>query len=553
MKQRLTFFLYLLVLILPNIILCHTELMPLEGRLVQILLPLGAYWMCLGLSRRLSRTMWCLFPVLFLGAFNIVLSYLFGRGVIAVDMWLNLVTSSAAEMGEMLSQIYPAVVAVVVIYIPTLVYAGINFNKKLQRGGVFLSVQRYIGLGLVTLSLPFIYCANQSGVWAMHTDLFPLNVCYNARLALQRQVHSAQYLRRSADFRFDAVATDTTGTGKLVVLVIGETSRAANWQLSGYERETTPRLAVVQDLIYFRDCMSQSNTTHKSVPILLSPATADHYSVLYHSKGLLAAFAEVGYHTVFLSTQPRNKSFNDHLGEQAHEVLFLRDKYSGTPMDSLLLPEIDAALARNAQGNLLLVVHTYGSHSTYSDRYPAHHSHFRPDKVIKATRDNRSLLFNAYDNSLRYTDQVLHSIIARLSCDERAAAMLFVSDHGEDIYDDHRHLFLHASPWPSYYQLHVPMFVWTNHQYRHHFPQRIELLRQRADEPLQTDCVFPTMLGLGGIHTPYGQDSLSLTSPVYQTKDMRTYISDHNQPLPFSRALHPEDLKAMEQRGLRPY
>jgi lipid A ethanolaminephosphotransferase len=56
-----------------------------------------------------------MFPILFLGAFNIVLSYLFGKGVIAVDMWLNLTTSSPDEMGEMLSQIYPAVVAVGVI------------------------------------------------------------------------------------------------------------------------------------------------------------------------------------------------------------------------------------------------------------------------------------------------------------------------------------------------------------------------------------------------------------------------------------------------------
>ncbi len=552
MKQKLTFFLYLLILILPNLILCLTELMPTAGKISLVLLPLGAYWICLSLSPRLSRTMLYMFPVLFLGAFNIVLSYLFGRGVIAVDMWLNLVTSSPGEMGEMLSQIYPAVVAVVVIYIPTLIYAAIDARRRKDLPRIFLRVQRRVGLFVLLTSLPVTFWAMRGGAWAVRNDLFPVNVCYNVHLAAKRQAHSVQYLRRSADFTFDAVSQDTARAPKVLVLVVGETSRAANWQLAGYERETTPLLSATEDIVYFSDCMSQSNTTHKSVPILMSPATADNYDVLYHSKGIFAAFNEAGYNTAFISNEPRNKSFNDHLGEQAKEVTFLRDKYSGTPMDSLLLPEIQRVLS-DTLDNLLLVVHTYGSHSTYSDRYLPHWAHFRPDKVLKSTSDNRHILINAYDNTIRYTDYILHRIISLLKQQPRPAAMLFVSDHGEDIYDDERNFFLHASPWPSYYQLHVPMLLWTNEGYRQDYPERVALMEQRQKEPLQTDCIFPTMLGLGGVFTPYGQDSLALTSPLYETKEIRTYISDHNEPLPFSRCLDKKDFAAMEQRGLRPY
>lgn len=552
MKQKLTFFLYLAILILPNLILCLTELMPPAGKFSLVLLPLGIYWMCLSLSSRLSRTMWFMFPVLFLGAFNIVLSYLFGRGVIAVDMWLNIATSSPAEMGEMLSQIYPGVLAVAVIYIPTFVYAAIDIRRHSVLPQAFLRMQKRIGLAVFFLSLPFTVVAIRSGAWTIRKDLFPVNVCHNVRLAFTRQVHSVQYVSRSAAFRYDAVPLDSAGTPKVLVLVIGETSRADNWQLDGYGRETTPLLAATPDVMFFPDCMSQSNTTHKSVPIILSPATADNYDVLFSSKGLLAAFNEAGYHTAFVSNEPRNNSFNDRLGEQAREVLFLRDKYSGTPMDSLLLPEAQRILD-NTPGNLLLVLHTYGSHSTYSDRYLPSQSHFRPDKVIKATRDNRHILINAYDNTIRYTDYILHSLIGRLQQLHRPAALLYISDHGEDIYDDSRHLFLHASPWPSYYQLHVPLLVWTDEEYRREYPERVSLMQQRINEPLQSDCVFPTMLGLGGISTPYGQDSLSLVSPLYETKKLRTYISDHNDPLPFNLCLETEDLKVMQQRGLRPY
>ena len=552
MKQKLVFFLYLIVLILPNLILCVTESMPLAGRLALVLLPLGLYWSVMSMFSRLSRTMLWMFPIMFLGAFNIVLSYLFGKGVIAVDMWLNLTTSSPAEMGEMLSQIYPAVVAVVLVYVPTIAYAIFDMRKKSSLTRRFMKHQMCMGVALLLLSLPITFMAARTGKWNVMDDLFPINVCYNFQLAVERQKLSEAYLEQSKDFVFNAVHTDNDTLPKVVVLVIGETSRAANWQLNGYERETTPMLAQTPNITVFTDCMSQSNTTHKSIPILLSPATADDYSTLYHSKGLLAAFNEAGFHTAFISNEPRNNSFNDHLGEQAQEVLFLRDTMEGTPMDSLLLPEVERVLSAN-QGNLMVVVHTYGSHSTYSDRYERDQAYYTPDVVLKATRDNRESLINAYDNTIRYTDRFLHSIITMLQQQERPAAMLYASDHGEDIYDDRRNLFLHASPWPSYYQLHVPFLVWTNDQYAHSYAERVTLMQSRTAEPIQTDCVFPTMLGLGGVSTPFGQDSLALTSPRYVTKEKRTYLSDHNQPLGFDRCMEKLDIKQMEQRGLRTY
>ena len=56
MKQKLIFFLYLTVLILPNLILCVTETMPLVGKMALVLLPLGLYWTVLPMFFRLSRT-----------------------------------------------------------------------------------------------------------------------------------------------------------------------------------------------------------------------------------------------------------------------------------------------------------------------------------------------------------------------------------------------------------------------------------------------------------------------------------------------------------------
>ena len=84
----------------------------------------------MSLSRKTGRTMILMFPVLFLGAFQMVLTYLYGRGPIAVDMWLNLVTTNSGEVGELLSQLLPAIVWVVVIYVPTIALAATLWAKK---------------------------------------------------------------------------------------------------------------------------------------------------------------------------------------------------------------------------------------------------------------------------------------------------------------------------------------------------------------------------------------------------------------------------------------
>ena len=98
--MKKTFFLIFLgVLILPNLILAVTESLSWSGRLLNVVTPLAAYWLVLTLSRKVGRTIILLFPLLFLGAFQMVLTYLYGRGPIAVDMWLNLVTTNPGEVG----------------------------------------------------------------------------------------------------------------------------------------------------------------------------------------------------------------------------------------------------------------------------------------------------------------------------------------------------------------------------------------------------------------------------------------------------------------------
>ena len=549
MKQKATYYLFLFVLTLPNLVLSATEQLTWGGRIAGVAMPLAVYWLLLSLSRKTGRTMIMMLPVLFLGAFQMVLTYLYGRGPIAVDMWLNLVTTNSGEVGELLSQLLPAIVWVVVIYIPTLALAATLWARKRHAPDTFVKKQRLPALCATTAALLYTATLTALTPYSPTNDMFPLNAVCNFGMAFGRQTVSVRYKESSKDFKYYAKCSFADNEAETLVLVIGETSRADNWQLYGYSRKTNPLLTQTKGLTVFTDYMSQSNTTHKSVPILLSLAEADNYDILYHTKGIMQAFREAGYHTVYLSNQQRNHSFIDFLGEQADDCLFLRDSHPDNAYDTDLLVPLAQKLARQKGRRTFVVLHTYGSHFSYADRYPDFMREFQSDQYDGAKRQYRPQLINAYDNSICQTDLLLRRIIEQLTAHGGSAAMVYTSDHGEDIFDDARHLFLHASPFPSFWQLHVPLIVWTSPTYRQRHGAITSALDANRHKAAESNSVFHTLLTMGGVTTSYRNDSLSLASPTY-TSHRRLFIDDHNQPRTYRECMTEEDLKLMEEKHI---
>ncbi|MEI3419609.1 MAG: phosphoethanolamine transferase domain-containing protein [Butyricimonas faecihominis] len=101
MKQpRLLFWLFIVLNSVPNFCLLFTEPLSGLGKTILILLPLGVYMVVFSLFKRAGLMQLILIPVLILHAFQLVLFYLFGESVIAVDMFLNLPTTNASEAGN---------------------------------------------------------------------------------------------------------------------------------------------------------------------------------------------------------------------------------------------------------------------------------------------------------------------------------------------------------------------------------------------------------------------------------------------------------------------
>lgn len=538
---------FFVALIIPNCILANTEPYSVWTVEALILMPLGFYMMWSVALRRSGVMIWLAFPFIFLGAFQIVLLYLFGNSVIATDMFTNILTTNPGEAGELLGNIYPAVIIVCAMYLPLLWLAAREIGLKryisrTTRMNVGLTGAAIFAVGLLAL-WPAYAVSEERHV--LRDEIFPLNAFYNLGLSGSefRKVH--YFEKTSEGFSFEPVRTAEAPGREVYIYIIGEAARAMNWQLYGYDRETNPELARIDDLVVFRDMLTQSNTTHKSVPLILSSVRTDEHEELFRRKGLPALFNEAGFDTWFISNQSPQGAMIDNLAHDARHLIYIRSpRY-----DMQLLEEVRKVLEASDSQKLLIILHCYGSHFSYHQRYPREFAHFKPDADVAISRQNREMLVNAYDNSIRYTDHFLAETIAYLrSLKDTSSALLYCADHGEDLIDDERDRFLHASPTTTAYQLYVASLAWFSDAYRRNFPEKVAAAMANETAPATTHALFHTMADMASIQGRFISHEASLVSPEYDRTAPRRYLNDHNEAVPYMKTgLAPQDIEVFRK------
>lgn len=532
-RQNELFYIFIFVNLLPSLFLFITEPFNLAEKVALITIPLAFLLIILSLSKRVGLIQMILLPFFFFHAFQLVVFSLFKEDVLAVDMFLNLVTTNASEAGELLSSILIPTISICSLYMLVIILVILSFKKNLSYSTTFLKKNRLVGIGMAIISIPLIFFGkdlntNDSSIRA---NIYPINIMYNMFFAANKYVKIKNYPSTSNNFSFNATRK-TQEEPEIYVLVIGETSRADNWQIYGYDRQTNPNLSNNKSVLHFHDVITQSNTTHKSVSILLSAASAENYELIYSQKSLITAFKEAGFTTIYLSNQAKNGSFIEYFSKEADHVEHYRSNNSiKNNFDSILLDRLQYYTS-SVKNNLLIVVHTYGSHFYYGERYPREFAKYTPDNFTRIDQNNRQRMINAYDNSIIYTDYFLSELSKILVQSGKPASYLFISDHGEDIMDDDRNRFLHASPNPTYYQLRVPLLMWFSEKYKSTYPQKYQQAKENQLKPIASNVVFHTFVDLANIETLYLNQENSLVNPNFKIKP-RMYLGDHDNPIHF--------------------
>jgi lipid A ethanolaminephosphotransferase len=292
----------------------------------------------------------------------------------------------------------------------------------------------------------------------------------------------------------------------LFVLVVGETARASNFSLNGYERATNPELAA-RDVINFSHASACGTSTEVSLPCMFSPFGRRQYDEdrIRTHESLLHVLARAGFEVQWRDNQSGCKGVCTGLPSvQLDKALIEGLCPEGQCRDEVLLHGMDQVLA-DARGNLFVVMHQLGSHGpAYFRRYPATFRRFTP----ACEKDDLRLcspaeIRNAYDNSIVYTDHVLGRVIdyLKLRQDRYDTAMLYLSDHGESLGENG--LYLHGMPYrlaPDV-QLQVPMLAWLSPSFRQAFGVDEGCLRREAARPVSHDHLFHSVLGLLDVDT----------------------------------------------------
>ena len=537
-SQKHLYFLFGFLFIIPNCVFLFTEPLPVSVSLASIIMPL-AFWMgILLLARKPGVVVWFLLPKIILDGGQLVLLYLFGESVIAVDMFLNLTSSNASEASELLGHIFLVIICVFFFYtFPTLWLATRSIRMKDRLAEQFRKKWALRSLGLFGVGVLCLLPSWQEHSFSLKNDVYPVNALYNLYFAITKSNKNANYSVSSADFKFNSVCMGRAdGKRQIYVLVVGETSRAMEWSLYGYERNTTPRMRELDGLVHFTDVVTQSNNTHKSVPIILSAASAEDYGVIYDEKSIVSAFKEAGFRTLVIANQKLTTSMIGAFYREADTFIDMSTfnntgSYLTSLHDAALLPYLEKELDES-DDNMFVVLHTYGSHFNYYERYPAEFRIYTPDKAEGIRQSYKKELRNSYDNSIRYTDYVLGEIVDMLKKKNACSSMLYLSDHGEDIFDDSRARYLHASPIPTYYQLHIPYIIWFSDDYRRTFPEKYRTAMSHSAYPVSTNSVFHTVLDIAGVRTSVSDSTLALTDQAFAIRD-RMYLGDHDEPVPF--------------------
>lgn len=291
----------------------------------------------------------------------------------------------------------------------------------------------------------------------------------------------------------------------LTIIWAGETARAQNFGVNGYERDTTPDTPT-QGFINFTDVESCGTATAVSLPCMFSHLTQAEYSDT-KVKSVENLFDVLGHAGV------KVEWYDNNTGDQSIAKRFGWTKMTaetdaaaceaGECTDAVYLPLIREKLATITE-DTVLVLHMIGSHGpAYFLRYPPAFRKFTPDcRTAEFAKCSNEEIRNAYDNTILFTDHILAQTADMLGAQDRVIGTIFyVSDHGESLGEDG--LYLHGAPrfMAPEAQYKVPMMMWFSQAYRDEMGLDAACVAAKGDTTLSHDNMYATVLGMMDIKT----------------------------------------------------
>lgn len=415
------------------------------------------------------------------------------------DMIQNVVQTDVKEVKDLLS--WRLVLSVIIVLLFCIFILKIRIENNVEQDffkrirvrilsaflGCFIFLIFFMPLSKTFI--PFFRTYNEIRMY--NVPFYPIYAVYR---------YYVRFLKPKPEFKTigdDAFKEDNT-TKKLLVLVVGETARAANYSLGEYAKNDTNFYTNKNNVVFFDNFSSCGTATAVSLPCMFSLSKRQNYSSSEYQENVMDILQKTGVKASWIDNNSgKCKGVCDRLSDK---------QQLSSDWDENLLPSLKERLG-NLDTQNIIVLHLQGSHGpAYYKRYPSEFKKFTPTcDTNELSKCASEALINTYDNTLLYTDYLLSEIIKLLKeKKDYESSLLYLSDHGESLGENG--IYLHGMPYAiaPRHQTHIPVIFWSSDE------NLMTTAQNHKSLNLSQDNLFSTLLGYFNIQTAVYEPSFDI-------------------------------------------
>ncbi len=440
--------------------------------------------------------------------------------------------------GNILSSIWAFILFLFLLFFSYLLKSDFKLHAKLRRNILFfvlsvfsiLYARNFIAATKLNNGIKETFGVANYSLKVQLNKIFPVDIFLKLNEAYTGIQKKKNYQQGINGFKFNAIKKDSLKEQEIYVLVLGETARKHNFSVYNYTRKTSPNLDTISSVFSFKNVNSAANITSLSIPFILTRATPKNPQLKFIEPAIINTYKEAGFKTYWISNQSIG------VGSVFGFYASLADVYKNTSVsldaanyDDAILPVLQQVLNDTSTRKKFIVIHTLGSHFRYNYRYPKLFNQFSPSMSKGLSIENsidiskKKELINSYDNSILYTDYILGNLISLLKKQHAISYLYYISDHGENLYDDEKAKILHAYLQPTKYEIEIPLIVWTSSLYNQTYSTKINNLHKNSNFKISSINTFHTLLDLSNIKYPTERLIKSFASNKFDSLQKRYF------------------------------
>ncbi|KXB88153.1 arylsulfatase [Veillonella sp. DNF00869] len=439
----------------------------------------------------------------FIGAF--VVYYIKYHAIVSDVAFLSILSTTYKEalgyiLSIMISPLISFLILSIVILLPFISYLSLSRIEKVEYSR---KVSFYINI---------LFLCSFIGLLSVVGKMFP----FDQYIHLTRNssiLNSFTELSKNIDKNDDNITLkDNVGSLKgTIILVVGESANRDYMSSfnTNMKYNTTPwELEQKNNLNFIFLNLAYSNYPNTNMSLSKALTQSNQYNEIELSKAitLVGLAKKAHYRTFWISTQSNDGMYDSiatTIGNRADYTYWLNG-YDDEVYQKL--SEIDIS------DNNFIVIHILGSHDRYTDRVPAD---FQPDKYPH-TKDGE------YMRTLEYTDTLLENIYNYGNEHLNLNAMVYMSDHGENLEYGH-------TDNPFYYEMvHIPIWLYLSDSFKASSPKIYENLVNNKDKVFTNDLMFELISSLLGAHPLDYNPEFDISSDKYKI-NLDNAMTVHNK------------------------